>query len=113
MTPGVQKLANEAHEEMHRNCDPGTTEDLSSWDHSRNTRGHQHSHSIPGSVASVAWMVIIGDGFHNFADGIAVGQYIRESLHFVTSYSRPISHTSWKIAKSVKNCGVVAHRWIQ
>lgn len=71
---GVQKLAHEAHEEMHRNCDPDTSEDLSSWDHSRNTRGHQHSHAVPGSVASVAWMVIIGDGFHNFADGIAIGQ---------------------------------------
>ncbi|CAH8628791.1 unnamed protein product [Dicrocoelium dendriticum] len=29
---------------------------------------------VPGSVASVAWMVILGDGLHNFTDGMAIGE---------------------------------------
>jgi len=35
--------------------------------------GHNHSHEVPQSIAAVAWMVIVGDGIHNFADGLAVG----------------------------------------
>ncbi|KAF8564337.1 hypothetical protein P879_07877, partial [Paragonimus westermani] len=37
--------------------------------------GHGHSHEVPGSVASVAWMVILGDGLHNFTDGMAIGKF--------------------------------------
>jgi zinc and cadmium transporter len=33
------------------------------------THGHTHGH---GGSASSAWMVIIGDGFHNFTDGLAI-----------------------------------------
>ncbi|XP_035222159.1 zinc transporter ZIP10-like [Stegodyphus dumicola] len=35
--------------------------------------GHGHSHEIPQSVTAVAWMVIMGDGLHNFCDGLAIG----------------------------------------
>nr|AKN21675.1 slc39a-10 [Schmidtea mediterranea] len=35
--------------------------------------GHGHSHEVPGSIAAVAWMVILGDGLHNFSDGLAIG----------------------------------------
>ncbi|GBO23924.1 Zinc transporter foi, partial [Araneus ventricosus] len=35
--------------------------------------GHAHSHEIPQSVSAVAWMVIMGDGLHNFCDGLAIG----------------------------------------
>ena len=34
---------------------------------------HGHSHSVPKSVTAVAWMVIMGDGLHNFTDGLAIG----------------------------------------
>ena len=34
---------------------------------------HGHSHEVPDSVASIAWMVIMGDGLHNFTDGLAIG----------------------------------------
>ncbi|GIY76716.1 zinc transporter foi [Caerostris extrusa] len=34
---------------------------------------HAHSHEIPQSVSAVAWMVIMGDGLHNFCDGLAIG----------------------------------------
>lgn len=42
--------------------------------------GHRHSHEVPGTVAAVAWMVILGDGFHNFADGLAIGSAFANSL---------------------------------
>lgn len=45
--------------------------------------GHGHSHGIDGvptSVASVAWMVIIGDGIHNFCDGLAIGAAFVNSI---------------------------------
>ena len=32
------------------------------------------------SIASVAWMVIVSDGFHNFSDGLAVGAAFSTSL---------------------------------
>jgi zinc transporter ZupT len=25
-------------------------------------------------IASIAWMVIMGDGMHNFSDGLAIGE---------------------------------------
>ncbi|TGZ68080.1 hypothetical protein CRM22_004455 [Opisthorchis felineus] len=42
--------------------------------------GHGHSHEVPGSVASVAWMVILGDGLHNFTDGMAIGAAFAQSI---------------------------------
>ncbi|XP_051564288.1 zinc transporter ZIP10-like isoform X2 [Myxocyprinus asiaticus] len=46
--------------------------------------GHSHGHSHHGhchsdqemkdaGIASIAWMVIMGDGMHNFSDGLAIG----------------------------------------
>ena len=37
--------------------------------------GHGHSHELPKSVSAVAWMVIMGDGLHNFCDGLAIGKW--------------------------------------
>lgn len=34
---------------------------------------HGHVHSPPRSMSAVAWMVIMGDGLHNFTDGMAIG----------------------------------------
>ena len=46
-------------------------------------QGHGHSHAggeVPESVAAVAWMVIMGDGLHNFSDGLAIGAAFANGL---------------------------------
>ena len=51
---------------------------------------HGHSHGTidkETSIATVAWMVIVGDGFHNFSDGLAIG------AAFAASYSSGIGTT--------------------
>ncbi|XP_063713186.1 metal cation symporter ZIP14-like isoform X2 [Symsagittifera roscoffensis] len=41
----------------------------------KNTGGCKHGHQVDTSrpIATVAWMVIFGDGIHNFIDGLAIG----------------------------------------
>lgn len=41
--------------------------------HHGHSHAHSHLHSAPGSISSVALMVIFGDGIHNLADGLAIG----------------------------------------
>uniref|UniRef100_U5EYW4 Putative zinc ion transmembrane transporter n=1 Tax=Corethrella appendiculata TaxID=1370023 RepID=U5EYW4_9DIPT len=41
--------------------------------HHGHSHHHGHVHSPPGSLSAVAWMVIMGDGLHNFTDGMAIG----------------------------------------
>ncbi|KAI1889389.1 hypothetical protein AGOR_G00179280 [Albula goreensis] len=54
--------------------------------HSQNHHPHSHSHSYSqqnfqqASVATLAWMVIMGDGLHNFSDGLAIGAAFTEGL---------------------------------
>ncbi|KAK3099669.1 hypothetical protein FSP39_007779, partial [Pinctada imbricata] len=46
-------------------------------------KGHGHSHGngeLPKGVASIAWMVILGDGIHNFTDGLAIGAAFTNSI---------------------------------
>lgn len=46
-------------------------------EHEANHHGHSHTHghvhSPPSSLSAVAWMVVMGDGLHNFTDGMAIG----------------------------------------
>ncbi|XP_036375312.1 zinc transporter ZIP6 [Megalops cyprinoides] len=54
--------------------------------HSQNHHPHSHSHSYSqqhfqeAGVATLAWMVIMGDGLHNFSDGLAIGAAFTEGL---------------------------------
>ena len=41
--------------------------------HHGHTHSHGHVHSAPESMSNVAWMVVMGDGLHNFTDGMAIG----------------------------------------
>jgi len=42
--------------------------------HNHHQYRHSHSEASSTSVVSAAWMVIMGDGLHNFTDGLAIGQ---------------------------------------
>uniref|UniRef100_A0A4W6FVM7 Solute carrier family 39 member 10 n=1 Tax=Lates calcarifer TaxID=8187 RepID=A0A4W6FVM7_LATCA len=57
----------------------------------RHSHSHGHGHSHGGNchsdqemkdagIASIAWMVIMGDGMHNFSDGLAIGAAFSANL---------------------------------
>ncbi|KAL5292744.1 SLC39A6 family protein [Megaselia abdita] len=48
--------------------------------HHGHSHKHGHVHSPPGSLSAVAWMIILGDGLHNFTDGMAIGAAFAENL---------------------------------
>lgn len=35
---------------------------------------------LDGSIASVAWLIIFGDGMHNFIDGLSLGAAFNNSI---------------------------------
>ena len=39
-----------------------------------------HFKSGDSAVQTVAWMIIFGDGFHNFIDGLSLGAAFNESI---------------------------------
>ena len=57
--------------------DPDHTDNVLTMHH-----GHSHAHckSVPKTVASIAWMVVLGDGIHNFSDGLAIGAAYSNSI---------------------------------
>ena len=68
-------MADEAHDELHSECDVAVRD---TWGHTH-AGGHTHGMINPASVSSVALMVIMGDGLHNFCDGLAIGAFQRLS----------------------------------
>jgi len=42
-------------------------------EHHGHSHIHTHLHSAPNNISSIAWMVMMGDGIHNLADGMAIG----------------------------------------
>merc|ERR1719360_350345 len=44
------------------------------------SHGHSHDLELGGSIAPVAWMIILGDGLHNFIDGLSIGAAFTETL---------------------------------
>lgn len=48
--------------------------------HHGHSHKHGHVHSPPGSLGAVVWMIILGDGLHNFTDGMAIGECLQLKL---------------------------------
>lgn len=70
------------------------TEDAEVNSKKAKTKKHGHGHSHHGhchsekemkdaGIASIAWMVIMGDGMHNFSDGLAIGKACWDVLNLV------------------------------
>lgn len=43
-------------------------------------QGHHHHHQKGQKIATVAWMIIFGDGLHNFIDGLSIGAAFSENI---------------------------------
>ncbi|KAJ8707018.1 hypothetical protein PYW08_011152 [Mythimna loreyi] len=76
--PAVVEMNNIKHKEDGvKDLKDGDSYTVILREHSRAHHGHSHAHghvhAPPSSIASVAWMVIMGDGLHNFTDGMAIG----------------------------------------
>ncbi|XP_075159412.1 solute carrier family 39 fear-of-intimacy [Haematobia irritans] len=48
--------------------------------HHGHSHKHGHVHSPPESLSAVVWMIIMGDGLHNFTDGMAIGAAFAENM---------------------------------
>jgi len=55
--------------------------------HSEEGHGHGHSHGAPDSFSSIAYMVMFGDGLHNFTDGLAIGELMATFGLLFSSFS--------------------------
>lgn len=65
----------------HSNHTEDAEEGESMISHSSHGHGHSHCHDgVPNSVSAIAWMVILGDGIHNFSDGLAIGAAFSNSI---------------------------------
>eukprot|EP00111_Clytia_hemisphaerica_P000180 TCONS_00000448-protein len=70
---------------LHSNGDGGNNTVSEGGHYHSDDRHHHHHHGEKNvtkdtKITSLAWMVIVGDGFHNFTDGLAVGVAYSASL---------------------------------
>lgn len=67
------------HERAYR---PHSNSDGHHHHHHHGHSHHGHSHAPGGKmgISAIAWMVVMGDGVHNFTDGLIVGAAFADSL---------------------------------
>ncbi|XP_038078880.1 zinc transporter ZIP10-like [Patiria miniata] len=65
------------HHHHHHDCHDDDPEMGPSHHH-----GHSHDPPAPGdnSIATLAWIIVMGDGLHNFCDGLIVGAAFADSV---------------------------------
>ncbi|KAL5015018.1 hypothetical protein ScPMuIL_009288 [Solemya velum] len=81
----LKNLADDSHDQYHVEMTALTNhnhceDEDDSVLHSHHGHSHLHGNKLPTSVASIAWMVILGDGIHNFSDGLAIGAAFANSI---------------------------------
>ncbi|KAI3388491.1 hypothetical protein SNEBB_002831 [Seison nebaliae] len=64
-----------------------------------------HSHAVPTSISSIAVVVILGDGLHNFADGLAIGGSFSNSL--TTGISTAVAVLCHELPHEIGNFAVL------
>ncbi|XP_060808801.1 zinc transporter foi [Amyelois transitella] len=84
-SPAVVEMNNIKHkEDGAKDLKDGDSYTVILREHSRAHHGHSHAHghvhAPPSSMSSVAWMVIMGDGLHNFTDGMAIGAAFQSNI---------------------------------
>ncbi|BHF66021.1 hypothetical protein SprV_0200903500 [Sparganum proliferum] len=81
------KAKNKHEKHSHADFDDASNTDEVKIEQPKKDDHHGHSHEkirawlkVPGSMAAIAWMVIMGDGLHNFTDGMAIGVAFSASI---------------------------------
>lgn len=67
------------HHHHHHHESPGGGRKQHGHGHSHGGNCHSDQEMKDAGIASIAWMVIMGDGMHNFSDGMAIGESLLPS----------------------------------
>ncbi|XP_061166818.1 zinc transporter ZIP6-like [Saccostrea echinata] len=78
-TTGQKQIKMDEHSHLHEHKHSHEQEHSHEYEHSKG-HGHSHDQPVPQDMGGLVWRVIIGDGIHNFSDGIAVGVAFATSI---------------------------------
>ncbi|CAH1389802.1 unnamed protein product [Nezara viridula] len=77
---GFSKIAFKKPEEKVALKSNGAVEERMQLKEQEEQIGHDHGIKSGKKIAAVAWMIILGDGLHNFIDGMSIGAGYTQSL---------------------------------